>query len=249
MPAMRSSRSAPSPDAARVKPVRARGLVAQVTDEVRSRLAGNVFSPGAAVSIASLVAELGVSHTPVREALARLAAEGLLRFEDNIGYSVPPLPTARDYTDWAVARVVIECNALLYVLGPLDARLIDEAEAINARIARTDFGSDADGVRAYSEANWAFHAKLIALARNPLLDDAHARLYRAPQFSRIFLGRGIRNQARVVAEHRAILRQLRRGERAAAAEALRTHIVDSLERDARLAQAAVSLKRLANIAR
>lgn len=249
MSATRSSRSALPPDAARVNPVRARGLVAQVTDEVRARLASDAYPPGTAVSIARLVAELGVSHTPVREALARLAAEGLLRFEDNIGYSVPPLPTARDYTDWAVARLVIECNALLYVLGPLDARLIDEADAINARIAATDFGSSAEGVRAYSEANWAFHAKLIGLARNPLLDDAHARLYRAPQFSRIFLGRGIRNQTRVVAEHRAILRQLRRGERAAAAEALRTHIVDSLERDARLAQAAVSLKRLPHVAR
>jgi DNA-binding GntR family transcriptional regulator len=249
MPATRSSRSAPPPDVPRVTPVRARGLVAQVADEVRSRLAGGAFAPGAAVSIASLVAELGISHTPVREALARLAAEGLLRFEENIGYSVPPLPTARDYTDWAVARLVIECNALLYILGPLDARLIDEAEAINARIAATDFGRDAEGVRAFSEANWAFHAKLIGLARNPLLDDAHARLYRAPQFSRIFLGRGIRSQARVVAEHRAIVRQLRRGDRAAAAAALRRHIVDSLERDARLAQAAVFLKRLAPAAR
>jgi DNA-binding GntR family transcriptional regulator len=248
MAATRSSRSAPLPESARAKPIRARGLVAQVADEVRSRLAGNTFAPGAPVSIASLVAELGVSHTPVREALARLAAEGLLRFEDNLGYSVPPLPTARDYTDWAVARLVIECNSLLYILGPLDARLIDEAEAINTRIAETDFGSDAEGVRAYSEANWAFHAKLIGLARNPLLEDAHARLYRAPQFSRIFLGRGILNQKRVVAEHRTILRQLRRGERAAAAAALRRHIVDSLERDARLAHAVVSLKRLTQLA-
>ena len=248
MAVTRSNRSAPPPEATRVNPIRARGLVAQVADEVRSRLAEDAFAPGAPVSIASLVAELGVSHTPVREALARLAAEGLLRFEDNLGYSVPPLPSARDYTDWAVARLVIECNSLLYILGPLDTRLIDEAEAINARLARTDFGGDAAGVRAYSETNWAFHAKLIGLARNPLLDDAHARLYRAPQFSRIFLGRGIRNQKRVAAEHRAILRALRRGDRVAAAAALRRHIVESLERDARLAQAVVSLNRLTHLA-
>jgi DNA-binding GntR family transcriptional regulator len=70
----------------------------------------------------------------VREAFGRLAAEGQLHFVDNIGYSVPALPAARDYVDWAVARVVVESSALLYMLGPLDARLLDEADAINERL-------------------------------------------------------------------------------------------------------------------
>ena len=225
-------------------PVRARGLVAQVADAVRAQLAAAAYPPGAPVAIAEVAMHYGVSPTPVREALARLAAEGLLDFVENQGYRVPPLPTARDYTDWAVARLVVECNALHYILGPLDANLLDEAEAINEALRSTEYGSDAEGVRAYSQANWAFHAKLIALARNPLLDDAHARLYRAPQFSRIFLGRGVPDRKRVAAEHREVLKRLRRGDRAAAADALRDHIVDSLDRDARLAQAAVSLKRL-----
>jgi DNA-binding GntR family transcriptional regulator len=56
-----------------------------------------------------------------------------------------------------------------------------------------------------------------------LLDDVHARLYAAPQFSRIFLGRGIPNQALVAAEHAKVLRQLRRGDRTAAAQALSEH--------------------------
>jgi DNA-binding GntR family transcriptional regulator len=211
---------------------------------VRDEIVAGRHPPGAPVNIAEIAKRFGVSPTPVREALARLAAEGQLRFVDNIGYSVPEMPTARDYTDWAVARLVVESNALLYVLGPIDARLVDEAEAINDRIHDTAFGSDAAGVRAYSEANWAFHSKLISLARNPLLDEAHARLFRAPQFSRIFLGRGVPNKARVVAEHAKVLRRLRRGDRAGAADALRHHIVDSLDRDARLAQAVVSLKRL-----
>ena len=93
--------------------------------------------------------------------------------------------------------------------------------------------------------NWRFHQKLIRLAGNPLLDDVHQRLYAAPQFSRIFLGRGIPNQTLIAAEHDKVLVQLRRGDRAGAAQALRHHIIDSLQRDARMSDVSVSLKLLA----
>lgn len=224
--------------------VRAHSLVAQIHEALRERIAAGAFPPGTAVSIAEVAKAFSVSATPVREALARLAAEGQLRFVENIGYSVPPLPDAGDYVNWAVARIVVECNALRFVLGPLDMRVLDEAEAINERIRETAFGTGHAGVRQFSELNWRFHAKLIGLARNPLLDDVHARLYAAPQFSRIFLGRGNPNRGLVAAEHTKILRQLRRGDRESAAAALRDHIIDSLERDARLSDLSVSLKRL-----
>lgn len=224
--------------------VRARGLVAQVHDEMRARIGAGEFPPGTAMNIADMAKGFGISPTPVREAFARLAAEGHLHFVDNIGYSIPPLPSAQDYVDWATARVVVESNALLYILGPIDTRLLDEAQALNDRIRATDFGVERDGILRYSELNWQFHAKLIALARNPLLDRIHAQLYAAPQFSRIFLGRGILNQAQVAKEHDGVLRRLRRGDRAAASHELREHIVNSLQRDARLADASISLRRV-----
>jgi DNA-binding GntR family transcriptional regulator len=180
----------------------------------------------------------------VREALQRLRAEGHLLFVENIGYRLPEPPTSQQYTDWAVARIVVESSALLYILGPIDTRLLDEAQAINAEIRSTDFGISQAGIRKFSELNWHFHAKLLALARNPLLDEVHTRLYAAPQFSRIFLGRGILHQAEVVAEHDKVLDELRRGDRVAAAGAQREHIVESLERDARLSDLSISLKRL-----
>ena len=224
--------------------IRPRSLVSQVHDSVQQRIAAGEIEPGAPLCIAELAKTLGVSQTPVREALARLAASGLAEFKDNIGYRVASLPSARDYTDWAVARIVVESNALRFVIGPLDSRLVDEATTINRQLATHNFGEDADGIRQYSELNWAFHACLIALARNPLLGEIHARLYRAPQFSRIFLGRGIPRRAEIVAEHETILQHLRQGARQLAADALREHIVDSLERDARLADSAVSLRHL-----
>ena len=224
--------------------IRARSLVAQVYDEVLRRIGSGGAAPGAALGIAELARDLGVSATPVREALQRLRAEGHLLFVENIGYRLPEPPTSQQYTDWAVARIVVESSALLYILGPIDTRLLDEAQAINAEIRSTDFGISQAGIRKFSELNWHFHAKLLALARNPLLDEVHTRLYAAPQFSRIFLGRGILHQAEVVAEHEKVLDELRRGDRVAAAGAQREHIVESLERDARLSDLSISLKRI-----
>jgi len=225
-------------------PIRALSLVAQIHEALRTRIAAGDYPPDSNIGIAELARQFNVSATPVREALARLAAEGQVRFIDNIGYSVPPLPGARDYINWAIARVVVESNTLLYIAGPLDPRVLDEAEALNEQIRTRAFGTDHASVRAYSELNWRFHARLIGLAHNPLLDDAHARLYAAPQFSRIFLGRGNPGRELVAAEHAAILWQLRRGDRVAAAAALRDHIIDSLERDARLTDVSVSLRHL-----
>ena len=225
--------------------VRANGLVAQVYEAMRAGIAAGEHASGASLNIAETAKRLGVSATPVREAFARLAAEGALVFRANLGYSVPAAPTAKDYSDWALARVVVECGALDFLQGPIDARLVDEAEALNDEIGRTSFGASADGIRRYSELNWRFHACLIALARNPTLCDLHRRLYAAPQFARIFLGRGILHQQHVADEHAAILRALRDGEHARAAAVMRAHIVDSLERDARMADVSLSLRRLA----
>lgn len=225
-------------------PIKPRSLAVQVYEEVQRLIGSGEYAPGAPVSIAELVRQTGVSQTPVREALARLAAEGQLVFVHNVGFRLPDAPTAKQYMDWAVSRVIVESNALRYILGPIDPRVVDEADAINQQIRRANFGTHAAGVRRFSELNWRFHAKLISLARNPMLEEVHARLYTMPQFARIFLGRGILNQAEVAQEHDQIVAQLRRGDREAAANALRDHIVDSLERDAQLSDTTVSLRRL-----
>ena len=224
--------------------IKPHSLAVQVYEEVQRMINSGDLAPGAAVNIAELVRHTGVSQTPVREALARLAAEGQLIFVHNLGFRLPDVPTAKQYTDWAVSRVIVESNALRYILGPIDPRAVDKADAINAQIRRTDFGSSAAGVKKFSELNWRFHAKLISLARNPMLDEVHARLAVMPQFSRVFLGRGILNQTEVTKEHDEIITQLRKGDREGAATAMRDHIVDSLERDAHLSDATISLRRI-----
>ena len=62
------------------------GLNAAVYNELRQRLIHGRMSPGHELSTRSIAAELGVSQTPVRDALSRLAAEGALASADYFGF-------------------------------------------------------------------------------------------------------------------------------------------------------------------
>ena len=224
--------------------VRAKGLVLQVHEEVARLIDGGQFAPGANVGISDLARRFEVSATPVREALARLAAENRLVFHENIGYRVPDLPSAREYSDWAAARIAVESSALLYTFGPIDGNLIDLADSINDEMRHADFRSDSASASRYSDLNRRFHAAIVGLARNPLLTDMQTRLYAGKHFSNVFIGRGIPARTQVVDEHQRIVDALRAGDTGDAARLLRAHIVDSLERDARASDASPALRRL-----
>lgn len=227
-----------------MNPVRARSLSRQVHEEIVQLIDSGEFPAGAPVGISDLARRFEVSATPVREALAGLAAEGRLLFHENIGYRMPDLPTAREYADWAAARIAVESSALLFAFGPIDGALVDAAEAINQEMRRTRWDGAGSSARRYSELNRRFHAAIVAVARNPLLDDLQQRLYQGSHFANVFIGRGMPAIEQVLAEHQQIVDALRRGDTGGAARQLRGHIVQSLERDARVAEAAPALRRL-----
>lgn len=227
-----------------MKPVRARSLSRQVHEEIVQLIDSGEFPAGAPVGISDLARRFEVSSTPVREALAGLAAEGRLLFHENIGYRVPALPTAREYADWAAARIAVESSALLFTFGPIDGALLDAAEAINDEMRRTKWDGAGTSARHYSDLNRRFHGAIVAVARNPLFDDLQQRLYTGRHFANVFIGRGMPAIEHVVAEHQRIVDALRQGDTGAAARQLRSHIVQSLERDARVAETAPALRRL-----
>ena len=198
---------------------------------LRRRIAEGGLGEEQPLVIASLVREFGVSHTPVREALARLHAEGLATFTDNVGYRVAPRPSSADYHNWMQARLVIEIGAMQAV-SEVDEGAIARLNAINQQIASADFGKQFEGVRRFSELNREFHRELIALCRNPFLQRAYDQIWLGAQFSRVHYERGVLDQAAITREHDQILRALRKSDLPLARERLASHIVKSLKRDA-----------------
>lgn len=132
------------------------GLNATVYAELRQRLVTGRLSPGHELSTRTLAAELGVSQTPVRDALSRLAAEGAVSIRSKRRVRVPPMTQER-FDDLLHCRLLLEPDAAARALPHLTqahvADLREADSALDAAIAR----GDAD---AYMQANHRFHFTL-----------------------------------------------------------------------------------------
>ncbi|WP_197283624.1 GntR family transcriptional regulator [Mycobacterium sp. Marseille-P9652] len=130
---------------------------AQLSDEVAGRLRAAIMSgtlrPGTFVRLDETAAELGVSITPVREALLKLRGEGMVQLEPHRGHVVLPL-TAQDIQDifWLQATIARELAAAA-TENITDAQ-VNELERINDALAAAVGSGDAETIAGIE---FAFH--------------------------------------------------------------------------------------------
>ncbi len=192
----------------------------RVYDYLRTEILEGRLQPGTELIEVALARQLGVSRGPLREAIGRLAAEGLVTVSPRRGAVVRSL-SKEEFLELYQVREALERMAVQLAVP----RLADEQfqglaelnEAMDAHAAR-------DEVDAFFEANLAFHARLFEAAGNAKLQDLYRQLlgqlgsYRL----RSLTLRG--NLQRSVAEHKAILRAARRGDAERAARLMADHI-------------------------
>lgn len=136
------------------------GLNAAIYAELRKRLVTGRMSPGFELSTRGLAGELGVSQTPVRDALSRLAAEGAVEIRSKRRVQVPAM-TAERFNDLLRCRLLLEPEAAVLALPHINddhvGRLREIDSAIDAAIAAGD-------AEAYMANNHAFHFTLYRAA-------------------------------------------------------------------------------------
>jgi DNA-binding GntR family transcriptional regulator len=214
----------------------------QVYERIRDALRSGRYRAGDRVTEIGLAAELGVSRTPVREALGQLSREGLLVGHARGGFQIPALD-ARDLDEIFAIRAQLEPFAASAAATRIGAGEIETLEACIAREARA--GGDARGRAAFHAANAEFRRILFAASGNARLARLIANFEDHVQYVR---ARTLDDESvrRVVADgQRRILRALaaRSADEAAAAmrhhlEAARRHLLDALERPSRSGLAA-----------
>jgi GntR family transcriptional regulator of vanillate catabolism len=188
---------------------------------LRDLLLGGEFRPGERISELPLVERLGVSRTPIRLALEKLAQEGLIEKSPTGGFTVRAF-TLADIWDAIEARGALEGSA---------AKLAAERLEDRAKLAPLLAGIDEMGalpgsafVR-YSQLNGAFHAAVVELARSPMLRWALDRFqsipFAAPSATVLPVAEEIVNLA--VEQHRGIVDAIGRKDPATAERAAREH--------------------------
>jgi len=199
---------------------RAAPLAERVYEMLREHLHSGRVRPGEPLRELVLAAELGVSRTPVREALARLASEGLVEVNGR-SYCAPSL-TGGDVEDIYELRLLLEPEAARKAAQ----RPGGEAElaAIREALAEAERAHARGSAAGFIAANRRFRAAWLALVPNRRLVRA-VEIYAAHVRALQSLTLGDRErQKRVLAGMREILRALERREPQAAADAMRRYL-------------------------
>jgi DNA-binding GntR family transcriptional regulator len=116
-----------------LSPIIRRPLREDVHAALRDQIVEGRLQPGSRLQDVQLAGELGVSRTPIREALLRLAAEGLVENDPNRGFFVAPLRREEILETYPIVWA-LECQALDYP-APLTPTQLEELRQINAEMA------------------------------------------------------------------------------------------------------------------
>jgi len=195
-------------------------LTELTTRSIRDQIVNGDIELGAVLSESRLAKQLGVSRTPVREALNRLEIEGLVRTEPQHGSIVFALGSG-ELSQICDVRVCLETTALQLAIEHDLAALCN---ALNAIIERMDAALSADQISAYLQEDTRFHDALVDGAGNPFLKSAYAPIALKMAALRNRLGRHPDHIAKSFAEHRAFLAAIVGGNAPEADRILRYHI-------------------------
>ncbi len=174
----------------------------RVHAHLREEILANRLEPGTELQEVALSGELGVSRGPIREAIGRLAAEGLVTVRPRRGAVVRAL-SGDEFAEAYQVREALEVMAVRLAVPKLDAAALARLEELNDEMGSR---ASADDVPGFFEANRAFHLVFFEVAGNRMLSELYHQVYGQIERYRLRSLELRGNLHRSIAEHRAIVR-------------------------------------------
>ena len=232
-PATTSGRRPPKA-AARFERINHADLTEQTYEAIRGRILRRELKTGEQIPIDRVAAELGVSRTPVLDAIKRLSVEGLIGIRPRRGCFVLGL-TAVDIREIFGLREALETYAVDCVIAERRHReLADELEALGRQMAAFTEGDIYTDYDAFIERDRAFHMTLVRSAGNSRMTESYGRLNVHLHIMRAHYIRMLQRASDVHSDHAVIVSAIRAGDAAAARAAISAHLI--IVRDRMLAE-------------
>jgi DNA-binding GntR family transcriptional regulator len=202
-------------------------LSEQTHRELRSRILGGRLRGGHRLLPEELAQDLAISQTPIKEALLRLEADGLVVSSMRRGAAVRVF-SARDIEELYEARLFIELDAVSVAFERqlIDPALIDEL-AENLERHRFHLGrATLDDLTTALAFDREFHHRLVVARGNRVICDWHRKILAQTHTAYVYL---TNDTGHVFGQHRDILDALRAGSAADTRAALQRHLLHSRE--------------------
>ncbi|MBL4918688.1 GntR family transcriptional regulator [Szabonella alba] len=192
-----------------------------------ARLMSSVIPPGERIAIDTLARDLGVSQTPIRAALTRLEAEGLVLRRHNAGFSAAPLPSAERTRQLYEFRLLLEPEAAAMATRTRQPGLLEDLRATLTEM-EASLSDIAAGQGRFALADLRFHDRVASGSGNEVIAEALGRLRQPMQMFRLRFAPDV--QDRAIREHGLIVDRMAAGDDRGAAEAMRAHIAEGQRR-------------------
>jgi DNA-binding GntR family transcriptional regulator len=207
----------------RLAPVQPRTMVEQAAEAVVAAAARGAFLPGDRLVEAEIARDLGISRVPVREALRLLESQGIVVSTPYKGMRLMQVSN-RAVAELTRVRIALESLAVREIVEQVKAGAPDSLLAPARRAAAAyEQALRGDDRAVVVATDLALHGELCRASGNAVLHGVWSGMAR--QLAVVWgLGHGARSAVAVIAEHKALLDHLARGDAEGALAALETHL-------------------------
>ncbi|MCX6955081.1 MAG: GntR family transcriptional regulator [Verrucomicrobia bacterium] len=217
-------------------------------DHIRKKILSGEYPPGQALMTKDLSMEIGVSRTPVRDALRQLEADGLVIIRAHLGASVKTMDL-KEYRELCGMRLALESYAAGLAAGHRTVADLQEIKFALASMRKLTekivAAKDEEPLLAeLSREDVRFHIAIMSAAKSDLIKKEILRLHLinrvvvgpAPGAAKVVVPKEERNANRlaVMKSHEEIYRAIEKGDAPAAKQAMEDHIQDIIDKNIRM---------------
>ena len=198
-----------------------------VFNTLRQAILTGELKPGERLMEIHLANKLGVSRTPIREAIRKLELEGLVKIIPNKGAYVTGI-TPKDVQDIYMIRSILEGMCARWATEHITPEQIEQLEEI-VLLSEFHLKKDKDKVVQVSDLDGKFHHVLYEASNSRIMEHTLSDFHKYVKMARM-LSVGAKNRAeKSIEEHKAILEAIKKGDADEAERLANLHIMHVME--------------------